>query len=364
MNTNVIVLGMHRSGTSAVTAAVREMGVNVGDHADLLLPQEDNRSGFWERRDCMAINDELLAATGSSWLNPTPYSARAVQATRLQDLQTRARRTIATLAAASGSWVLKDPRFCITADFWQQTFGAVVYVPVIRDPVSIARSLQVRDDLPIEFALALWETYTRAMLKQLRHQKYAPVFHAQLDQSPEDALSALHVALGQRAVTVVERLNRASVQQWRAEHVHHHAKRKELESQLSSSQLELWDYVNQLTPDAAIDADMLRDSLASLRILEQYGNAFTKLHSYRLELVALRRTEVELTKVRSAYEQLHESNTQLSEAHAAEVKRHRALEETNAVLQRDHDALAEGHAAGMERHRAPRGDQCGPPARS
>ena len=44
--TNVIILGMHRSGTSAVTAALRGMGLYLGDSQDLMPPHEDNRSGY------------------------------------------------------------------------------------------------------------------------------------------------------------------------------------------------------------------------------------------------------------------------------------------------------------------------------
>ncbi len=303
-----------------------------GDDADLLLPQHDNRSGFWERRDCVSINDDLLAAAGVSWMNPTQFSTGAVPGEQARDLEARAQGVIATLATTPGSWVLKDPRLCITAGFWRDSFGVVVYVPVIRDPVSIARSLRVRDDLPIEFGLALWEVYTRAMLRQLQDQPYVPVFHARLEQCPEQALSELHVALRDSGVAVIEPLNLTSVRsQWRADHVHHHATRPDLESELSTSQLELYDYISQLTNDAVIRSDTLQDSVAALRLLERYGDAFSRSYTDRLELAELRSTAAELKKVRSVYEQLDNSNTQLSGAHVAEVERRRGLEKTIAA---------------------------------
>ena len=333
MKTNVVVLGMHRSGTSAVTAAVRDMGLYGGDDADLLLPQHDNRSGFWERHDCMAINDDLLAAAGGSWLNPAQFSTRAIPIDQRNQLEARAQGVLATLATTPGSWVLKDPRFCITAGFWRDSFGAVLYVPVVRDPMSIARSLQARDDLPVDFGLALWEVYTRAMLRQLGDQACVPVLHSRLAERPEQTLSELHGALRDCSVAVIEPLDLGSVRsRWRADYVHQQATRPELESELSTSQLELYDYVSQLTNDAVIRSDSLQDSPASLRILERYGDALSKAHADRLELTELRSSAAELKKVRAVYQQLHDSNAQLGQAHRAEVERHRALETTVAAL--------------------------------
>src|ERR1700754_2964112 len=65
---SVLVLGMHRSGTSAVTRLLGMTGLDMAN-ADALLPAHasDNPDGYWERADINALNDALLAARGFAW---------------------------------------------------------------------------------------------------------------------------------------------------------------------------------------------------------------------------------------------------------------------------------------------------------
>ena len=65
---SVLVLGMHRSGTSAVTRLLGISGLNVGDETALLPAHpSDNPTGYWERADLNAINDEILVSAGRAW---------------------------------------------------------------------------------------------------------------------------------------------------------------------------------------------------------------------------------------------------------------------------------------------------------
>ena len=61
----VLVLGMHRSGTSALSHAVHLLG--AGAPATLMPPGPDNPRGFWESAVVASLNDEILAAGGSGW---------------------------------------------------------------------------------------------------------------------------------------------------------------------------------------------------------------------------------------------------------------------------------------------------------
>jgi hypothetical protein len=54
----IVVLGMHRSGTSTVTKSLELMGVGLG--ANLHPAGFDNPKGFWEDRERIEINDKLL----------------------------------------------------------------------------------------------------------------------------------------------------------------------------------------------------------------------------------------------------------------------------------------------------------------
>ena len=77
----VAILGMHRSGTSAVAGFLAKAGFFAGEEDDLLPAAEDNPKGFFERADVNALNDDLLAngsvATGTGHLGaPSWRNAR------------------------------------------------------------------------------------------------------------------------------------------------------------------------------------------------------------------------------------------------------------------------------------------------
>ena len=74
---NVVILGMHRSGTSMVAEALASAGVYVGEPQDLLLGKEDNPHGFWEREDVVALDDAILADAGAAWYRPPQGTPRA-----------------------------------------------------------------------------------------------------------------------------------------------------------------------------------------------------------------------------------------------------------------------------------------------
>ena len=66
----IVVLGPHRSGTSLVTRLINLMGAYFGDESDAIDTAEDNPKGFWERKDVVAVNDEVLALAGGAAIAP------------------------------------------------------------------------------------------------------------------------------------------------------------------------------------------------------------------------------------------------------------------------------------------------------
>src|SRR5580704_15772260 len=62
----VLILGMHRSGTSALSRVLNLMGVELGQ--DLLPPAPDNNeTGFWEHRLLQWINQRIFESVGREW---------------------------------------------------------------------------------------------------------------------------------------------------------------------------------------------------------------------------------------------------------------------------------------------------------
>lgn len=155
----VLVLGMHRSGTSAVARVVNLLGIPLLAGDDLLEPDHMNPRGYWESEALMRFDDELLEAAGGSWSHP-PVSPDWGGAAGLRD---RARAAFG--ASFSGEWVWKDPRASVTLPFWLSAFEIEpVVVLVYRDPREVAASLARRDGFSERRSLALWERYVRAAL--------------------------------------------------------------------------------------------------------------------------------------------------------------------------------------------------------
>src|SRR5688500_16955298 len=67
----LVVLGMHRSGTSALTRVLSLLGADLPGR--LLDPRPDAVRGYWESADLVAIHDRLLEAAGLAWHEVTPF---------------------------------------------------------------------------------------------------------------------------------------------------------------------------------------------------------------------------------------------------------------------------------------------------
>jgi len=172
----ILVLGMHRSGTSAVTRCLNLLGAEIGNK--LLPPAEDNRSGFWEHADVVSLHEELLSDLGRVW-----HDARALpEGWLLSAAARKARGKLAELIAndfdGSTLWAVKDPRLCRFVPLWREVllesgFEAAALL-VVRHPAEVARSLGIREGLRSETTYLNWlehfaeaESATRGMPRAL-----------------------------------------------------------------------------------------------------------------------------------------------------------------------------------------------------
>lgn len=181
------VLGMHRSGTSLVTGLIANAGVSVGTETSLFAADRHNATGYYEQREVVALNDEILAHAGASWWSPpeTLISARPEWVARARDIAETAEITGHDKRLA----VLKDPRMSLTWPVWTQALRRNAYpVVVVRHPVDVARSLWLRDGMPLPVGLALWEHYVCTMFKALGEQEAQVVHYDALINQPGEAL--------------------------------------------------------------------------------------------------------------------------------------------------------------------------------
>jgi hypothetical protein len=176
----VCVLGMHRSGTSLVARLLNILGLDLGASNEFVPPDRDNPTGFWEHRGFVAISDEILQRLGGDWREPPTFPEDWALRHEFDDLMDEARRLIAREFSGAPSWGWKDPRASLTLPFWQRLLPDLHYVICFRNPLEVARSLEVRDALPMSASARLWTTYSWRALRATAGHRRVLVFYEDL----------------------------------------------------------------------------------------------------------------------------------------------------------------------------------------
>src|SRR5262245_24536103 len=112
----VVILGAHRSGTSALSGILRLLGFDLG--ADLVKPNEFNPTGYWENQPVVRLNERILSHLGTSWSDVFSLPYRLDAADLREVFETEARALLKKAFSGKRTWVLKDPRFTMLIDFW------------------------------------------------------------------------------------------------------------------------------------------------------------------------------------------------------------------------------------------------------
>ena len=191
----LLVLGMHRSGTSLATRIANLLGWDLGDQ--LLEPQVDNPTGYWEDADIVRAHDDYFRAIGWLWSQP----GDATHIFERQDAIARLDARIETILLGKGQKiVIKDPRICRLLPVWQrvaakleiQTYHFLVY----RDPREVANSLLRRDGLPLSQSYLLWFRHVYEAERASRGMPRAFVGYDDLLQDWYASMRPVWAALG------------------------------------------------------------------------------------------------------------------------------------------------------------------------
>ena len=143
----IVVLGMHRSGTSTITRALDVFGIDLGDK--LLPPGFDNTKGYFEDIDFLNLNIEILKSLSHDWDTLGSIQINDFQTQEISLLKDHASSILQTKYENRSIYAIKDPRFSRLLPFWKDVFSdlklEVFYIIAIRNPLSIHQSLQMRD---------------------------------------------------------------------------------------------------------------------------------------------------------------------------------------------------------------------------
>lgn len=186
-NRAVCVLGMHRSGTSALTGTLQCLGVPLGNSLMAATPGV-NDLGYFEHEEIVNVHDGILRALNSVWDDVTPLPARwwedAAMTPFRADLLAIARRDFADTPL----WALKDPRLCRTMPIWFEIFETLgaepVFLHMLRHPGEVAGSLTKRNGFITEKSYFLWIDHTlRAERASRGHTRAFMKYDALLDDA-------------------------------------------------------------------------------------------------------------------------------------------------------------------------------------
>lgn len=160
--TCLVILGMHRSGTSALGGVLSLLGCDMPRHPRGAEPQ--NPKGYFEPRPLNELNDEILASADSRWDDWLAFNPEWEQTPAAAEFSRRAGDILEQEYGGSNFFFFKDPRNCRLFGFWRERLEAANCQPVIistvRNPWEVALSLQNRDGMPVQYGLLLWLRHT------------------------------------------------------------------------------------------------------------------------------------------------------------------------------------------------------------
>lgn len=198
MKTVVMTLGMHRSGTSLLSAALECLGVDFGEH--LIAPRPDNPRGFWEDRAIIDLNEQVFVAQGSSSSCIGVDGGRLLDSETGRDLQRRMGLLLDQRLAGRDMFGIKDPRLPRLMDFWMPLLDArgvdVAFVVPVRHPLSVAASLEARDGFSTAKSLMLWYEHMYRALRFAATRRMVVVDYDGFVAQPRKSLQRVADRLG------------------------------------------------------------------------------------------------------------------------------------------------------------------------
>ncbi len=152
--TCILVLGMHRSGTSALTGMLNLLDISLGEN--LLKANIDNKKGFFENSDLVNINNDLLTQVESKW-DDVFFKKESLKKIKNKN---KLKQFIKQAFKNDEIFAIKDPRLGYLFPIYEEVLKSLgidikIIIPY-RNPLDVAKSLNKRNNFSIEKGLFLW----------------------------------------------------------------------------------------------------------------------------------------------------------------------------------------------------------------
>ena len=211
----LIVLGMHRSGTSCLAGMLQLAGFEA---ADVEKWNPSNQRGHREYLRLVKLNDEVLHRNQADWRHPPESGMISVVE---DDLRKTRNEILSEIASHGRPWMFKDPRTLLTLPFWREAIPNPYRLGIFRHPVRVVLSLYYLSQMPVSEGLSLWLTYNRALVSEYERASF-PVLC--FDLLPNDFINSVVVALRQECDDLVRRglLELTKMQEFYSRDLVHH----------------------------------------------------------------------------------------------------------------------------------------------
>lgn len=181
----LLVIGMHRTGTSAIAELLGRTGFHLG--RDLIGANAWNPHGHFESRAVIGLNDSLLAAGAAHW--HTLFHALPATETLIERARPEFQDLLRQVFDEAPSIAIKDPRLCRLLPVWRTLLREagyrVGYLVMVRDPLACADSLARRDGFEPLKGLWLWGLHLFEALGAVDPAESILVHYEDLIAAPE-----------------------------------------------------------------------------------------------------------------------------------------------------------------------------------
>ena len=206
----VLVIGMHRSGTSALARGLQMLGVYLGNN--FLDTRPDNPTGYWEDKNIYELNERLLAALGLKWEEVELIDDTRWHRPEVEVLLAEAVEYLRSQFLSHPLWGFKDPRTIRLLPFWQSVLRRLgvneSYLVVIRNPRSVAQSLLKRHGMDEITAHFLWLVYMVPYLSEIAGKPFIVVDYDLVMADPRQQIEriarGLKIPLDEGATAAIE----------------------------------------------------------------------------------------------------------------------------------------------------------------
>ncbi|MFG0773294.1 hypothetical protein ACF8PD_15845 [Vibrio plantisponsor] len=222
-----VILGMHRSGTSAISRALKVFDIELGCN---LMPayQDVNDKGFWEDMDIYRLNEEMLSHIGQSWDCLSEISDNDIDLLIKSGYMDKAKQLLSMKLSETknGKFGFKDPRVTKLFGFWSKVLNSlncnVYYILVTRHPYSIAQSLKKREHMLREKSLHLWLEYMKTIFRYLQHDDIQRLVFANYEHLLEQPMDLIDKISNKFSIEVNEDELKLYTEEFLSKDLQHH----------------------------------------------------------------------------------------------------------------------------------------------